>query len=322
MYALAFNDALTVVIDLFMDNFRVAICVIAYNEEQNIENLITKIIGEKIQKMSLFIYTDGSTDETADIVDKLEKKHHEAITHIRGGYRNGKHRAYNSLLSRIKGYKYTIFLDGDVDIKKGSLVKLLNYLISDNTLAIVAPLLEPQTKGLGELESKVSTIYRKVKKHIAKYQRYRYFTGRNFAAITNRLPVIPERSYEDDFYLNLQFESEEIGVCKRAVVGYFMPSSFWGMYWYSYRIGNSLCDMKTKFPGLWSKQTARIPLVDYAIFGLTKYKFGEFCSQLTFSEILIFLYSRKATALGFYLGFLTKRKNSIWEPIMETKKSF
>lgn len=303
-----------------MENFRVAVCVIAYNEEQNIENLINKIIGEKIPKASLFVYTDGSTDKTAEIVEKLEKKHHKLITHIRGAYRNGKHRAYNSLLHRIHGYKYTIFLDGDVNPKQNSLNNLVTFLDNNPELAVVTPLLEPQINGYEPLEKQVSLVYRKVKKHIAKYGHYRYFTGAGMVVRTKYLVEIPERSYTDDFYLNLQFEPEQIGVCQKSVIEYFMPSSFWGMFWYSYRIGNSLGDIKKKFPSLWEKQCIRIPVTDYAVFGLTKFKFGEFWNQLNWQQRLVFLYSRKVTMIGFFLGFISERKKALWEPIMETKR--
>lgn len=92
------------------------------------------------------------------------------------------------------------------------------------------------------------------------------------------------------------------------------------MYWYSYRIGNSLRDIWKMFPVLWEKQRKRIPLLDYAVFGLTKYKFGEFWRQLQNSERMVFLYSRKVTMLGFFLGFFSERKNGMWEPILETKR--
>jgi hypothetical protein len=101
-----------------------------------------------------------------------------------------------------------------------------------------------------------------------------------------------------------------------------MPSSFWGMFWYSYRIGNSLADMRRKFPGLWQEQIKRIPILDYAIFGLTRYKFSRFWKELNFTERLVFIYSRLVTMTGFYLGFWSIKRSEFWDRIEETKRSF
>lgn len=305
-----------------MDKYRVAICVIAYNEEQNIERLLEKLISEDIKNKEIFIYTDGSTDKTADIVDKIEKKHHELITHIRSVKRYGKHQAYNSLLKRIEGYRYALFLDADVDFTEGNLHALVEYLDQNQQYKIVSPRLKPEINGWEGLSRQVSKLYGKVKTHIYNGGRYRYFTGRSLAAVTKNLPIIPERSYEDDFYLNLQFKAEELGVCPSSEIRYFMPSSFWGIFWYSYRIGNSLADMRRRFPGLWQEQIKRIPITDYAIWGLTRYKFTELWNNLNIAERLVFIYSRLITMTGFYWGFWSIKRNRLWDRLEETKRGF
>ena len=305
-----------------MQNKRVAICVIAYNEEQNIGHLLGKLIDEDIKNKHIFVYTDGSTDETAKIVKTIEKKYSEIITHIRVEKKYGKHRAYNSLLTRIEGYRYALFLDADIDFTKGELQMLIEYLDNNKQYKVVSPRLRPEIEGWKGLNKQVSKLYGKVKTHFYNHGHYNYFTGRTLAAITRYLPIIPDRSYEYDFYLNLQFKTEEMGICPDSEVSYFMPSSFWGMFFYSYRMGNSLADVKRKFPKLWLEQIRRIPVTDYAVFGLTRFRFWRFWISLKLKEKLVFIYSRIVTASGFYIGFLSKRKGYDWVRIKETKRNF
>jgi glycosyltransferase involved in cell wall biosynthesis len=296
--------------------------VIAYNEEQNIAALMQKIINEDIKKAQIFVDTGGSTDKTAEMVDIFEKKYPEKVTHIRGIQRVGKHIAYNSLLNRVKGYKYVVYMDADINLHYKAIHYLVRYLINHPEYKIVGPFLNLEQIPGKLIERTVVSVYQKVRKHIVTMGRYRYLQCKSFAAMTRNLPYIPENSDSDEYFLNLQFDTGEIGTCVKSVMGYVMPYSLYGLYVHSFHLGNTLADIKNNFSYLWSEQIKRIPLIDYAVFGLTRYGFNEFWRKLSFTERLVFIYTRLVTMTGFYIGFYSRRKALIWEPIKETKRNF
>jgi glycosyltransferase involved in cell wall biosynthesis len=293
----------------------VAVCIIAYNEKQNIESLLKQILLNDQLNLKVYVYTDGSTDGTANVVEFLARKNKNKLTHIKGKNRKGKQNAYNTLLKQVEKYDYTIFLDADIRLEKESLHLLINYLQSNTQYKVVGSFLYPSTVVV----SRIPIIYRKVKEHIYRNGDYRYFTGRAFVAITSFLPKIPKDSHSDDFYLNLKFAPNEIGICRDSVVNYIIPHSTKGMFWYSYYIGSTMTDVRDNFKKLWKDQIKRISLWDYVVFGLTRKNFGTFWSELENRDKLIFIYSRIVTILGFVTGYITLGRKYLWEPIKETK---
>ena len=309
-------------LEFVVRKYRVAICVIAYNEEQNVAQLLQKIIDDRIIEAHIYVDSSGSTDRTSDLINKIERCYPDKITHIRDSQRVGKHIAYNRLLKKVSSYKYSIFVDADINIEEKTISSLLDYLISHPEHKIVGPMVLPEIvlgKGLG---IKITSIYRKVRQHIAISGRYRYLTCKVFVAETRNLPVIPESIYADEFYFNLQFKAGEIGVCLKSKIYYVMPYSFRGMYKHSFHIGNSMSDIKHNYKELWKEQLKRIPLSDYVMFGLTKNGFEDFWKQLSLVNKLVFFYTRLVTIIGFYVGYFAKPSTRLREPLTETKRSF
>src|SRR3990167_4698425 len=73
----------------------------AYNEEENIENLLNSIIRQKKKNFileSIYVVNDGSNDKTSDIVMKIEQKC-PALHLISDGKRKGKIKRLSEILN-------------------------------------------------------------------------------------------------------------------------------------------------------------------------------------------------------------------------------
>ena len=195
-----------------------AVCIIAFNEEQNIASLIDETIKGKLDSFTLFVYTDGSTDDTANIVASYKSKYPNLIEHLNGKEKRGKISAFNKILKEIKKYKIAIFLDADISASEKPLSKLYKCLILNKNLNAVSPLFLAHDKGLGKFGKTVAGLYSKARVHAATFKRYKYLSGRMYCIRTNLLAPIPTKSYVEDFYLNLRIPYKSIDVCKDAVV--------------------------------------------------------------------------------------------------------
>lgn len=300
-----------------------AICIIAYNEDQNIALLINKILKERLSSYTLFIYTDGSTDDTADIVASYKSKYPGLIKYLKGDKRMGKNHAFNSVLKRIRNYEITIFLDADINIQEKSLLNLYKYLVLNKNLNAVSPLFLAYTKGLRGLEKTIAKLYSKARIHAAIFKRYKYLSGRMYCVRTSLLVPISSKSYFDDFYLNLRIPYKSIGICKDTVVYYRRPSSIKDFIRYNLRLGKAMASIKINHKDLWIKQERRVSVFDYAVFDLTRYKFGIFFSNLNLYEKFVFVLTRLLSSFSIYFGLFTYKSNpKIWKPIDSTKISY
>lgn len=68
-------------------NKKISVIVIAYNEEENIQNCIDSILNQTLKKFNLIIIDDGSTDKTFSIIKKFNDPRVRCIKNkIRKGY--------------------------------------------------------------------------------------------------------------------------------------------------------------------------------------------------------------------------------------------
>jgi glycosyltransferase involved in cell wall biosynthesis len=104
-----------------------SIVIPAYNEEKNIDNLISDILNSyqnKILKlMNIYIISDASTDNTNNIVKKRAVKN-KLIKLIINKKRIGKAYSLNKAFKQIKS-DYIILFDADVRLKNRSIFNLL-----------------------------------------------------------------------------------------------------------------------------------------------------------------------------------------------------
>jgi len=112
----------------------VSIGICAYNEENNIGNLLNNLcrqfVLEPFKIMEIIVVSSGSTDRTDEIVQKLAEKD-ARIKLISEIERKGKANALNLLLKKAKG-EILVVISADTEPKKGSVAKLLESIKEDN----------------------------------------------------------------------------------------------------------------------------------------------------------------------------------------------
>lgn len=105
------------------------IMVPALNEEKNLEttiNIIKSSINRKIIQYEVIIFDDGSTDKTGLIADNLAKRYKNIK--VRHNYPN-KGLGYNYKKGQeYAKYEYYMFIPGDNQFPKESLVKVLSSI--------------------------------------------------------------------------------------------------------------------------------------------------------------------------------------------------
>jgi glycosyltransferase involved in cell wall biosynthesis len=302
---------------------KLAVCVIAYNEEKNVGNLIQEIIDEKIENLSLFLYNDCSSDNTLEILERYRSMYPKLITLIKGRSKLGKNHAFNILLPRIKDYEISLFIDADTIIKPNSIKALYDCLLSNDNLIAISPLFIPFTVGLGKFQKTIASLHQKARIHIAINKKYLYLSGRMYILYTKYLTRIPTGSLHEDYYINLNINGDLIGFCKESIAYYRRPSSLFDLIRYYVRLGKAQSSIKKLSKKLWEEKEKRYPLKAYAFSDYTSYKFREFFLSLTLYEKAVFIFDRFLAVLGMYFGFYTySPRQTSWSPIDSTKINY
>lgn len=99
----------------------ITIIMPAYNEEKYIENAINSVLKQSYREFELIIINDGSTDCTADIVNKL-KEDDDRIKFINPGKKVGKVAGYNIASSMASG-DWFYFMGADDEMPIDALKK-------------------------------------------------------------------------------------------------------------------------------------------------------------------------------------------------------
>lgn len=124
-----------------MDNTKpkVVAVVPVYNEESFIKNTI-----ENIKKIDLIdeiiVVDDGSTDNTKEIISKLD------VTYIRLDKNRGKGYAISTAIKNTN-FEYLALLDGDLGRTSDEAVKLILPAINNEADVIIARFKKPKKKG-------------------------------------------------------------------------------------------------------------------------------------------------------------------------------
>lgn len=109
------------------------IIVPAYNAEEYIGDCLRSIFSQKTHyKYQVTIVNDGSTDNTADMIDKLIKSQNDIPVRVITQPNRGLSGARNSGLSTIYG-QYVMFIDSDDVIPPNAIENLLSAAYSTDT---------------------------------------------------------------------------------------------------------------------------------------------------------------------------------------------
>jgi glycosyltransferase involved in cell wall biosynthesis len=122
------------------NNPLITLGVVAYNEEQNIEALLSAVCEQKVEKSKIkeiLVYSDGSTDKTNEIVAKMSKDH-SLIKLVKFKNRKGKYYRVNELFKRNTS-DVLVILDADIMLKGTNFIEsLINTLLSDPNALMVS----------------------------------------------------------------------------------------------------------------------------------------------------------------------------------------
>ena len=94
------------------------IAIPAYNEERTIENVLARILAQNRNSFALdkiVVYSDGSTDRTPDIVNRVSRAHKE-VSLLEKRERRGKANILNEIFADLES-EFLIVLDADIGIK-------------------------------------------------------------------------------------------------------------------------------------------------------------------------------------------------------------
>ncbi len=181
----------------------VTMLIAAYNEEQFIEEKIknTLALDYPIDKLSILIVTDGSTDNTPLVVKKF---HAVKLFHEPG--RKGKIHAVNRVMNHVKT-PIVVFSDANTLLNKEAIKKIVKHYENDLVGGVAGEKrifqnAEDNASGSGEglywkyesfLKRKDSEVYSIVGA-----------AGELFSVRTNLYEAPPENMIIEDFYLSLR----------------------------------------------------------------------------------------------------------------------
>jgi len=114
----------------------ISIGIFAYNEGENIENILNSLLSQKLNLINIdevFVYSSGSTDNTNEIVKKFEIKSNFLIRLIEEKTRNGKIVSINNFLKIAKN-NICITSSADIIYDENLIENLCIPFINDSKL--------------------------------------------------------------------------------------------------------------------------------------------------------------------------------------------
>ena len=107
----------------------VSVIMPAYNAENFIEDAILSVCNQSYTDWNMYIYNDGSTDHTKDVIQKYTGKYPDKIYLIDGMVNKGTVIGLNTLLDAADG-KYICWLSADDVYTEDMLEDSLEFLES------------------------------------------------------------------------------------------------------------------------------------------------------------------------------------------------
>lgn len=107
-----------------------------YNSSEYIVKVVDSILQQNYNPMEIILVDDHSTDNSLDIIRKLEKQHSGIIKMIAHNFNQGLAAARNSGIKEAQG-DLLIFLDSDISIAADFLSQTIKYYRNDSINGIV-----------------------------------------------------------------------------------------------------------------------------------------------------------------------------------------
>lgn len=114
-------------------NNEVCICILAHNEEKNIEATINSLLNNNDFQFDIIVYANGCTDKTTDIVKGLAEEYPQVkLRELEIASKiNAWNKAYTENHNNI-----LIFTDGDIETSPGTINLLHKYMETNEKISI------------------------------------------------------------------------------------------------------------------------------------------------------------------------------------------
>ena len=114
---------------------KISVIIPAYNAEKYLEQCVKSVQSQKYDNIEIVIVNDGSTDRTAEIIERLKEKDSRIRT-LHKRKNEGIGAARNSALELVTG-QYVLFLDSDDWIDPNHISDLYDLLVrTDSDVSI------------------------------------------------------------------------------------------------------------------------------------------------------------------------------------------
>jgi len=218
----------------------ISIIISAHNEEEIIEQKIlnTLALDYPKDKMEIWIGDDGSTDKTAEIVQRFSEVHL-----LKKEKNEGKAAMLNDLCKEAKG-DFFLFSDANTMIEKNALKNLMPKF-TDNSIGCVCGQLALKDES-GSALSKTESVYWKGESKLKMLEsRFGAVMGSNGALYAIRAelyPVLPtHKTIMDDFYITTKIlmKNHSCIFCENALAFENTSISKYGEFSRKVRIGRA-----------------------------------------------------------------------------------
>jgi phosphatidyl-myo-inositol alpha-mannosyltransferase len=168
----------------------VSVAIPAYNEEQNIKELVESVINQREDNFALkeiLVIDDGSTDNT---VVRAYSMMDERVRVVSDGKRKGKPSRLNQIFSMAKS-DYLLLMDGDIKLSSAAVIKNLVYAVSSSPkVGLVSGLVVPKN-GKNFLQSSVYLTWEA-------HDRFRtsFNQGNNVYSANGNIMALPRSVYK------------------------------------------------------------------------------------------------------------------------------
>ena len=184
----------------------IGILMAAYNEEKVIGDKIASVFNTSypLDKITLYIGSDASTDRTDSIIDEYVRKYQQ-IKLVRFGGRTGKSGIINQLAANAPEEIF-ILTDANVIFKQDTIFNLIRHFKNTKTAQVAANIIKvsPSNKGIASQEKSYIALENKIKY----YESVRWniimgAEGACYAIRKENYSPVPKNFYMDDFYITL-----------------------------------------------------------------------------------------------------------------------
>lgn len=156
----------------------ISFVILTWNSKKHIEQCLTSIFNnasDSLAPYEILIVDNGSSDGTLSIIQKFEMKYPEIVKVIQIGYNSGTTYSRNIALKMSKG-AFIAIIDSDVNVLPSVLETLIETLVNDDQIGLVAPKLVYANGKFQQSTDNFPTVFTKI---------YRYFFLKHIENKTN-----------------------------------------------------------------------------------------------------------------------------------------